>query len=113
MFDLFKNERKKWATPIDGAQLRRMPTPPGFNARSREFYGTALPRGVLLPRLEADRERINYWMSPAELIRWASSIRTVRAWSMMWSRLPMRWCRTMAMRVRSIGMIAPACCWSA
>jgi hypothetical protein len=69
MFDWFRTERQKWATPIDRTQLRSAPTLPGFDARSRELYGTALPRGVLLPRLEADRERVNYWMSPAELMR--------------------------------------------
>ena len=67
--DWFKSERQKWATPIEEAQLRSAPTLPGFDARSRELYGTALPRGVLLPRLEPDRERVNYWMSPAQLMR--------------------------------------------
>jgi type IV secretion system protein VirD4 len=67
--DWFKSERQKWRTLIDHAQLRSTPTLPGFDARSRELYGTALPRGVLLPRLEPDRERVNYWMSPAELMR--------------------------------------------
>jgi type IV secretion system protein VirD4 len=67
--DWFKSERQKWKTPIDRAQLRRTPTLPGFDARSRELYGTALPRGVLLPRLEPDRERVNCWMSPSELMR--------------------------------------------
>jgi hypothetical protein len=67
--DWFKSERRKWATPIEEAQLRSTPTLPGFDARSRELYGMALPRGVLLPRLEPDRERVNYWMSPATLMR--------------------------------------------
>ena len=53
--DWFKSERKKWATPIHDASLRDTPTLPGFDERSRELYGTALPRGVLLPRLEPDR----------------------------------------------------------
>jgi type IV secretion system protein VirD4 len=34
---------------------------------SRHLYETALPRDVSLPRLEADRQRINAWMSPHEL----------------------------------------------
>ena len=67
--DWFKSERAKWATQIHLARLRNTPTLPGFDARSRELYGTALPRGVLLPRLEPDRERVNYWMSPAELMK--------------------------------------------
>jgi len=67
--DFFKSERQKWATPIGNAPLRSDPNLPGFDTRSRELYGTALPRGVLLPRLEADRERINFWMSPGELIK--------------------------------------------
>ena len=67
--DWFKSERQKWATPIDLAQLGSTPTLPGFDALSRELYGTALPRGVLLPRLEPDRERVNYWMSPTELMK--------------------------------------------
>jgi type IV secretion system protein VirD4 len=68
--DWFKSERQKWTTPIHAAQLRSDPTLPDFDARSRELYGTALPRGVLLPRLEADRERINFWMSPTELLKY-------------------------------------------
>jgi type IV secretion system protein VirD4 len=67
--DWLKSERAKWATRIHLARLRNYPTLPGFDARSRELYGTALPRGVLLPRLEADRERVNYWMSPTELMK--------------------------------------------
>jgi type IV secretion system protein VirD4 len=67
--DWLKSERQKWATKIDGAQLRTDLSLPGFDARSRELYGKALPRGVLLPRLEADRERVNYWMSPRELMK--------------------------------------------
>jgi type IV secretion system protein VirD4 len=67
--DWFKSERQKWATKGDGAPLRTDLNLPGFDTRSRELYGKALPRGVLLPRLEADRERINFWMSPEELMK--------------------------------------------
>src|ERR1700678_4132157 len=67
--DWFKSERAKYATRIHVARLRNHSNLPGFDARSRELYGTALPRGVLLPRLEADRERVNYWMSPSELMK--------------------------------------------
>lgn len=70
MFDWFQSERKKWRTLASDAQLRTYPTLPRFAARTQELYGKALPRGVLLPRLEADRERMNYWMSPSELLRY-------------------------------------------
>jgi hypothetical protein len=69
MLDRLKTERQKWAAPIRGAQPRRTPSLLGFDARSRELYDTALPRGVLIPRLDADRERVNYWMSPTALVR--------------------------------------------
>ena len=69
MIDLFKSERQKWKIPVQHAQLRTTPTLPGFDTRSRELYETALPRGVLMPRLEADRERMNFWMSPMELMK--------------------------------------------
>jgi type IV secretion system protein VirD4 len=67
--DWLKSERQKWRTRIHLARLRNHSNLPGFDARSRELYGTALPRGVLLPRLEPDRERVNYWMSPTELMK--------------------------------------------
>ncbi|WP_426424155.1 type IV secretory system conjugative DNA transfer family protein [Bradyrhizobium genosp. A] len=67
--DWFKSEREKWATKINTSQAQGLPNLPGFDARSRELYETALPRGVLLPRLARDRERINFWMSPKELIK--------------------------------------------
>ena len=69
MMDWLKSELRKWATNIATARLPSYPTLPGFDERSRDLYGTALPRGVLLPRLEPDRERVNYWMSPAQLMR--------------------------------------------
>lgn len=67
--DWFKSERQKWATKIYRTRLQSTPNLAGFDARSQELYGTALPRGVLMPRLRPDRERINYWMSPFELMR--------------------------------------------
>ena len=69
MLDWFKSERQKWKIPAQDAQLRETPTLAGFDTRSRELYETALPRGVLMPRLEADRERMNFWMSPMELMK--------------------------------------------
>lgn len=69
MFD-FRSERRKWRTRIKDVGLQSYPTLPSFDGRTQDLYGKALPRGVLLPRLEADRERINYWMSPSELLRY-------------------------------------------
>jgi type IV secretion system protein VirD4 len=66
--DWFKSERQKWATKRHHQLLRTDLSLSGFDVRSHELYGKALPRGVLLPRLEADRERINFWMSPRELM---------------------------------------------
>jgi type IV secretion system protein VirD4 len=65
----FKSERKQWASKLGQGQLRTDLSLPGFDQRSRDLFGKALPRGVLLPRLEADRERVNYWMSPGELMK--------------------------------------------
>ena len=33
------------------------------------FTARRCREALLLPRLEADRERVNYWMSPAELMK--------------------------------------------
>ena len=41
---------------------------PALDARSRELYETALPRGVLVPRFTPERPRVNYWMPPHELL---------------------------------------------
>ncbi|GLR89757.1 type IV secretory system conjugative DNA transfer family protein [Bradyrhizobium iriomotense] len=67
--DLFRSERQKWAIKIQRAQLRSYPAVPGFDARSRELFDVALPRGVLAARLDRDRERVNYWMSPTEMLK--------------------------------------------
>ncbi len=40
-----------------------------FDPLSRALYEKALPRGVLIPRLDPDRERQNYWMSPYRLVQ--------------------------------------------
>ncbi|MCP3476687.1 type IV secretory system conjugative DNA transfer family protein [Bradyrhizobium sp. CCGUVB1N3] len=68
MIDFFKSERQKYRTRLSDAQLGRYPSLSGFDARSAELYGQALPRGVLLPRLERDRERMTFWMSPSQLL---------------------------------------------
>ena len=52
----FRSERRQWRTDIRRANLQSHPT-------------LGLPRAVLLPRLQPDRERMNFWMSPAELLR--------------------------------------------
>lgn len=71
--DFFKSERQKWASKPGPEQQRTGLSLPGFDDRSSELYGKALPRGVLLPRLEADRERVNYWMSPEALMKYRYS----------------------------------------
>lgn len=69
MIDWFKTERQKYRIPIRRAHQQAFPALQSFDARSQELYGTGLPRGVLVPRLDKDRERINFWMSPSELLR--------------------------------------------
>jgi type IV secretion system protein VirD4 len=69
--DLFKTERQKWASPVGANDAASHVGLPAFDDRTRELYEKALPRGVLLPRLTADRERENYWMSAPELARHA------------------------------------------
>jgi type IV secretion system protein VirD4 len=64
-----RSERQIWADKGGRVLLQPQPTLLSFDARSRELYGKALPRGVLLPRLDRDRERINFWMSPEELLK--------------------------------------------
>ena len=71
MIDWFKSERQKWASPVGVSNVSSHVGLPAFDERTRELYEKALPRGVLLPRLQADRERENYWMSPLELARHA------------------------------------------
>jgi len=57
------------ATQLAFENRERIPSLPNFDAKSRELFEKALPRGVLLPRLEWDRDRENYWMSPQQLLR--------------------------------------------
>ncbi|MCA1363410.1 type IV secretory system conjugative DNA transfer family protein [Bradyrhizobium sp. IC3069] len=68
MMDWFKSERQKYRTRLSEAQLGRYPSLSGFDARSAELYGKALPRGVLLSRLDRDCERMTFWMPPAQLL---------------------------------------------
>jgi type IV secretion system protein VirD4 len=67
--DWWKSERRKWAGKYSGAHATTGLSLPGLDGRNHDLYGKALPRGVLLARLEADRERVNYWMSLAELMK--------------------------------------------
>jgi type IV secretion system protein VirD4 len=69
MFDWLKSERQKWATPAGNTADDLRPALPNFDPLSRELFERALPRGVLLPRLDPDRPRENYWMSPHQLLR--------------------------------------------
>jgi hypothetical protein len=64
MFDWLRSERSKYATRLKGPHTSTQPGLPQFDGRSRELFEKALPRGVLLPRLDADRERVNYWILP-------------------------------------------------
>jgi type IV secretion system protein VirD4 len=69
LMDWFKSERQKFAGKHSSVRHSTGLSLPAFDVLSRELFGKALPRGVLLPRLEPDRERVNYWMSPAELMK--------------------------------------------
>ena len=64
-------EYEKWATPLALARPQSYLGLPALDARSRELYERALPRGVLLPRFYPDRPRVNRWMAPHELARHA------------------------------------------
>ena len=69
----FRSQRARWATPVDQARIRNYPSLARL-ANSRELYETGLPRGALLARLAADRERMNYWMAPGSLMRYRFEI---------------------------------------
>src|SRR5437879_6516767 len=69
MFDWFKSERTKLATDLTRVSDDVRPALPNFDPLSRALYEKALPRGVLIPRLDPDREHQNYWMSPYRLLR--------------------------------------------
>jgi type IV secretion system protein VirD4 len=68
---LFPTEREKWASPFALSPTQSHIGLPALDSRSRELYEKALPRGVLVPRFEPDRQAINYWMPPHELIKHA------------------------------------------
>jgi type IV secretion system protein VirD4 len=66
----FSTEREKWASRFTTAPGREQLGLPVLDVRSRALYETGLPRGVLLPRFTADRERVNYWMAPSDLMHY-------------------------------------------
>jgi type IV secretion system protein VirD4 len=63
-----KTEREKWGAPSALTQPRRHMGLPAMDARSRDLYETALPRGVQVARFTPERPRVNYWMPPHELL---------------------------------------------
>lgn len=65
------SEREKWASPFALSNTQQHVGLPMLDARSRELYETALPRGVLLPRFTPERPRVNYWMPPHQLMEHA------------------------------------------
>ena len=64
-------ERERWASPAALANPNSYMGLPAFDARSRDLYERALPRGVLVPRLAPDRPPVNHWMPPHDLARYA------------------------------------------
>lgn len=66
--DFLRSEFEKWGEPLGQMYLRQYPGLPAMDQTTRRLYERLLPRGVLLSRLQQDRERVNYWMSPGELI---------------------------------------------
>jgi type IV secretion system protein VirD4 len=65
----WKTEREKWASPLGLTNPELHVGLPALDRQSRELYETALPRGVLVPRLTPDRPPVNHWMPPHELMR--------------------------------------------
>jgi type IV secretion system protein VirD4 len=67
---LFPTEREKWATPATSVRTQPYLGLPTLDARSRELYERALPRGVMVPRFVPDRPAVNYWMPPYQLAQY-------------------------------------------
>jgi type IV secretion system protein VirD4 len=65
---LFRDERAKWSKPVHIIRPRNYPGLMNLGS-GRNLFETNLPRGALLARLTADKERMNYWMSPGALMR--------------------------------------------
>jgi type IV secretion system protein VirD4 len=66
-----RTERQRWASLFAQSQTQRHLGLPSLDDRSRELYENALPRGVRIARFVPDREPVNYWMPPNELLRHA------------------------------------------
>lgn len=64
-------EREKWASPAAQSKTQMHLGLGALDERSRELYGAALPRGLLLPRFTPDRPPLNHWMPPHELAGYA------------------------------------------
>lgn len=64
---IFTTEVERWSTPIKQAQLRSYSSLPTLG-NSRDLFETVFPRGALLARQTADRERMNYFMAPGALM---------------------------------------------
>ena len=67
---LLRPERDRWAHAGVSDTARHIGLP-ALDVRSRALYENALPRGVLLPRLQPDRPQLNDWMAPHELMQHA------------------------------------------
>jgi type IV secretion system protein VirD4 len=67
----WKTERERWASQVAVAQTQTHVGLSAMDARSRELYETALPRGVRVPRFVPDRPPHNYWMPPHEVLQHA------------------------------------------
>jgi type IV secretion system protein VirD4 len=66
--NIFRSERARWATPIGHAGIQHYAALPALGS-ARELYENGIPRGALLARMMADRERLSCWMSPGALLR--------------------------------------------
>jgi type IV secretion system protein VirD4 len=64
----FRSDLKRYGRPIEQLRFNRYPGLPAMDATTRAFYERQLPRGIPIARLTKDRERINYYMSPGELL---------------------------------------------
>jgi type IV secretion system protein VirD4 len=66
-----QEESDKWASPFALARPATHLGLPTLDSYSRELYERGLPRSVLLPRFTADRDPVNYWMAPNDLLKHA------------------------------------------
>jgi hypothetical protein len=64
----FRSELKRWAHGDDAMRMRMYPSLERLGNKGKTLFDTYLPRGGLGARLRPDRERVNYYMSPGELM---------------------------------------------